>query len=182
MCEGVLEFYSQFGISSTILRVGNVYGSPIMRTTTQGVIEVFVQKALKGECATIWGDALTNVRDYIFMDDFSEAVAKIGACKAKGVEVYNLSSGVGTTLEDIINAINSYVCKPLKVKHIQSDVTGAIKRIVLDMSKFRKKTGWEPKYDLPMLVKEMVASDLELAKKEKTLKENGYRVLIPQEA
>ena len=51
-----------------------------------------------------------------------------------------------------------------------------------DSSKARRELGWEPKYDLKMLVKEMVASDLELAKKEKTLRENGYKVLIPQEA
>lgn len=50
-----------------------------------------------------------------------------------------------------------------------------------DSTKARKELNWEPKYDLAMLVKEMVASDLELAKKEKTLKENGYKVLIPQE-
>ncbi len=51
-----------------------------------------------------------------------------------------------------------------------------------DSSKARKELGWEPEYDLGMLVKEMVEADLELAKKEKTLKEAGYKVLIPQEA
>ncbi len=50
-----------------------------------------------------------------------------------------------------------------------------------DSTKARKELGWYPKYELQMLVKEMVASDLELAKKEKTLRENGYQVLIPQE-
>ena len=78
MCEDLLHYYSQFGISSTILRVGNVYGSPLARTTSQGVIDVFVQKALKGEFATVWGNSLTSIRDYIFMDDFSEAVVRIG--------------------------------------------------------------------------------------------------------
>ena len=48
-------------------------------------------------------------------------------------------------------------------------------------AKARRELGWEPKYDLKMLVKEMVAEDLELAKKEKVLKEKGYKVLIPQE-
>ena len=51
-----------------------------------------------------------------------------------------------------------------------------------DSSKARRELGWEPKYDLKALVKEMVSSDLELAKKEKTLREHGYKVLIPQEA
>jgi GDPmannose 4,6-dehydratase len=50
-----------------------------------------------------------------------------------------------------------------------------------DSSKARRELGWAPKYDLKALVKEMVESDLELAKKEKTLRENGYKVLIPQE-
>ena len=50
-----------------------------------------------------------------------------------------------------------------------------------DSSKARAELGWKPKYDLAMLVKEMVEEDLKLAKKEKTLRENGYEVLIPQE-
>ena len=50
-----------------------------------------------------------------------------------------------------------------------------------DSSKARKELGWEPKYDLKMLVKEMVAEDLKLAEKEKTLRASGYEVLIPQE-
>lgn len=156
MCEDVLRFYSKFGISSTILRIGNVYGSPLARTTSQGVIEVFIQKALRREAATIWGDALHNVRDYIFMDDFSEAVAMIGAYKAEGVEVYNLSSGVGTTLEEIIASINKYSSEPLKVKHVQNDAAASIKRVVLDMEKFKAKTGWKPRYDIEAGIKETI--------------------------
>lgn len=51
-----------------------------------------------------------------------------------------------------------------------------------DASKAREKLGWIPKYDLPMLVKEMVAEDLQEAKKEKMLRDHGYEILIPQEA
>lgn len=36
---------------------------------------------------------------------------------------------------------------------------------------------WKPKYDLPMLVKEMVAADVELFKREKVLKDAGFKVL-----
>ena len=51
-----------------------------------------------------------------------------------------------------------------------------------DSSKARKELGWEPKYDLPALVKEMVEEDMKEAQKEKFLKNEGYEVLIPQEA
>ena len=39
--------------------------------------------------------------------------------------------------------------------------------LIGDPTKAQKQLGWKPKYDLPMLVKEMVASDLEYSQKEK---------------
>jgi len=48
--------------------------------------------------------------------------------------------------------------------------------LVGDASKARNNLGWKPKYDLPMLVKEMVQADIELFRKEKVLKESGFYV------
>ena len=46
--------------------------------------------------------------------------------------------------------------------------------LIGDPAKAMTKLGWKPKYDLAALVKEMVASDLDIFKKELLLKENGY--------
>ncbi len=43
-------------------------------------------------------------------------------------------------------------------------------------TKSNSKLGWKPKYDLPMLVKEMVEADIELFIKEKLLSEAGFRI------
>lgn len=43
-------------------------------------------------------------------------------------------------------------------------------------TKSNTKLGWKPKYDLPMLVKEMVEADLELFTKEKLLQDSGFRI------
>ena len=48
--------------------------------------------------------------------------------------------------------------------------------LIGDPTKAMTKLGWKSKYDLAALVKEMVASDLEIFKKELLLKENGYTV------
>ena len=45
-----------------------------------------------------------------------------------------------------------------------------------DPSKAEKKLGWKPKYDLQMLVTEMMESDLDLFRKDKYLKEGGHNV------
>lgn len=43
-------------------------------------------------------------------------------------------------------------------------------------TKSNSKLGWQPKYDLPMLIKEMVEADIELFIKEKLLSEAGFRI------
>lgn len=48
--------------------------------------------------------------------------------------------------------------------------------LIGDPTKSKTKLGWEPKYDLPALVKEMMASDLEHFQKELMLKDAGYQV------
>jgi GDPmannose 4,6-dehydratase len=48
--------------------------------------------------------------------------------------------------------------------------------LIGDPTKSKTQLGWEPKYDLAGLVKEMVATDVDHFKKEKLLKENGYYI------
>jgi GDPmannose 4,6-dehydratase len=44
-----------------------------------------------------------------------------------------------------------------------------------DPTKANTQLGWIPKYDLPMLVKEMVEADIELFRKDQILKREGFR-------
>jgi GDPmannose 4,6-dehydratase len=46
-----------------------------------------------------------------------------------------------------------------------------------DPTKSKTKLGWEPKYDLPLLVKDMIQSDLHLMKKDEYLKQGGFQTL-----
>lgn len=48
--------------------------------------------------------------------------------------------------------------------------------LIGDPTKAQTQLGWKPKYDLPMLVKDMVSSDVLLFKREKLLKESGFQV------
>lgn len=51
-----------------------------------------------------------------------------------------------------------------------------VELLVGDPSKANSKLGWKPKYDLKMLVEEMVAVDVDHFKKESLLKEHGYTI------
>ncbi|MFT7335672.1 MAG: GDPmannose 4,6-dehydratase [Porticoccaceae bacterium] len=49
--------------------------------------------------------------------------------------------------------------------------------LIGDPTKARTKLGWECKYDLPALVKDMMQSDLKLMQKDQYLKDGGYATL-----
>jgi GDPmannose 4,6-dehydratase len=49
--------------------------------------------------------------------------------------------------------------------------------LIGDPAKAKGKLGWKPKYDLQMLVEDMMEGDIKLMKKERYLKEGGYQTL-----
>lgn len=50
-----------------------------------------------------------------------------------------------------------------------------VELLIGDASKAREKLGWQPKYDLPALVKDMALADLHVVKKDDYLKKGGFR-------
>jgi len=52
-----------------------------------------------------------------------------------------------------------------------------VELLIGDATKSRTKLGWEPEYNLAMLVEDMVRSDVKLMKKENYLKEGGFRIM-----
>ena len=52
-----------------------------------------------------------------------------------------------------------------------------VELLIGDPTKSQTKLGWKPKYDLPMLVEDMMQSDLKLMQRELFLKLAGHKVL-----
>lgn len=110
----------------------------------------------------------TKVRDFIRMT-FEELGVEL-EFKGKGKEEkgYVKSSNGNFDLKpgrEII-AIDPNYFRPTEVDLLIGDATKA-----------KEKLGWQPKYSLQEMVKEMVAYDLELFRKHKTLLEAGFHVL-----
>ncbi len=51
-----------------------------------------------------------------------------------------------------------------------------VELLIGDPAKANVKLGWKPKYDLKGLVQEMVAADVDIFKKEKLLKDSGFKI------
>ncbi|MFX1702566.1 GDP-mannose 4,6-dehydratase [Chitinophaga sp. CC14] len=111
----------------------------------------------------------TTVREFITMA-FAEVGIEI-VFKGEGVEEKGYvkscaqKDGILQVGQEIV-AIDPRYFRPTEVELLIGDPTKA-----------NTQLGWKPKYDLPALVKEMVAADVELFQREKLLKDAGYKVL-----
>ncbi|MHA8087405.1 GDP-mannose 4,6-dehydratase [Aquirufa sp. Wall-65K1] len=106
----------------------------------------------------------TTIRDFVKMS-FAELGIEIGfRGENEAEEGYILSNKGEYPLEvgKVIVKVDPKYYRPTEVD-----------LLIGDPSKAMKKLGWKPKYDLPALVKEMVASDIQLFKKEDFIKRNN---------
>jgi GDPmannose 4,6-dehydratase len=110
----------------------------------------------------------TEIREFVGM-----------ACKEIGVEIE--FSGSGQEEKGIVSKCTN---PELKLNDGQVIVEvdpdyfrpTEVDLLIGDASKANEKLGWKPRYNLQELIKEMMASDLEIAKKEVLLKKEGYQI------
>ncbi len=142
---------------------------------------------------------LSSKRDWGHAKDYVEGMWRI--LQQDIPKDYVLATGVTTTIRDFCKMTFAELGIDLEFKGEGVDEVGIDKAtgkvlievdpryfrptevdlLLGDSSKARRELGWEPKYDLPALVKEMVKEDLAEAEKEKFLRKEGYEILIPQE-
>jgi GDPmannose 4,6-dehydratase len=114
----------------------------------------------------------TTVRDFIRMS-FNEIGAEI-EFKGSGVDekgyVKSSNDPVNLPVGKEVVSIDPKYFRPTEVELLIGDPTKA-----------KTKLGWEPKYDLAALVKEMMAYDMEHFRKNKLLREAGFEILKQHE-
>lgn len=125
----------------------------------------------------------TRVRDFIKMafqevglklKFEGEGVDEVGILESVDPERYQEALGKDFTTKDIsIPAIGAVIVKvdPAYFRPTEVDL------LIGDPTKSKTKLGWEPKYDLKMLVEEMVASDVKLFQRDIHLAEGGHKIL-----
>lgn len=114
----------------------------------------------------------TPVRDFIRMA-FAEAGIEV-EFKGTGIDekgfVRSAAADLAVAPGQEVVAIDPRYFRPTEVDLLIGDPTKA-----------QTKLGWTPQYDLAALVKEMVHADLEIFRREKLLKEAGFKIFSQNE-
>ena len=149
--EQYLRLYRRiYGLNVTTARLTNPYGpgQPAARTA-YGVVNRMIHLALSGETLSIYGDGRQR-RDYIYIDDAVEALMCMAAAPAGNGRLFNVGSGIGTSIVDMARSIISiagggrigFVAWPKLAGQIE---TGDF---VADIGRIERELGWTPRVAL----------------------------------
>ena len=137
-------FTKKFNVPYLIIRPSNPYGPRQNHSGVQGVIASFLYKAVNNLDLDVWGDG-KSLRDYIYIQDLIDFFILAGFSKETGE--YNLGSGEGNRVNDIIEIINNITNKKCNI-NIKPTSGFVVDKVVLDISKAKKRLGWSPKISL----------------------------------
>jgi UDP-glucose 4-epimerase len=137
--EKLLYLYRyQEGLDYRIIRLANPYG-PYQRPNGKlGVVTTFVYKALTSGRLEVYGDG-SVVRDFIYIEDAVRGIQKI-VDGENDIRVFNLGSGRGTSVNQVIDVIKKTVRSDLSVSYIAGRTTD-VPMNYLDISRYERIFG-----------------------------------------
>jgi UDP-glucose 4-epimerase len=153
LAEKILEFYSKnYGIKSIVVRMSNVYGLGC-KPYYNSVLSTFVDLLHKNKSLSIHGSG-RQARDFVNVNDVTDALIKLIDYNSYNFEVFNICSGRLTSLNEIVNILKD-ITPNIKVENIKVD-SEENEYLLGDATKIKNKLNWIPKINLKEGLKEMM--------------------------
>jgi UDP-glucose 4-epimerase len=128
-----------------VLRVSNPYGKYQSLRKGQGIISTIAHNIMNDKEIIIWGDG-NVIRDYISINDVTHAIYLTINC-TKGYSVYNIGSGKGRSINELLTLFQKATKKVLEVNY-QSMRKIDVPVNVLCTEKFKNSFNWQCQYYL----------------------------------
>ena len=142
------SFYDSYGLPTVALRYSNVYGpGQNPENPYCGVVSKFLQSVREGISPRIHGDG-EQTRDFTFVDDAVEATITAGLSLFGLGDVFNVASGVETSINTLANSIIEICGADLSVDYIDRRDIDNIRRRVLNIERIRRVFRWLPSHTL----------------------------------
>ncbi len=146
--ERLAQLYTQlYGVKNIALRYFSMYG-PNEKTkgTYANLVSQFLWALQKNEQPIVYGDG-KQTRDFMYIDDAIEA--NIHAMKSTiPFGVYNIGTGVETTVNAMLNLLNKKLNKKITPKYVDSKIANYVMRTQADTTKAEKELGFKAKIRL----------------------------------
>lgn len=144
--EKYLHLYNKlFGLDYLVFRVSNAYGEYQNLTKGQGVLGIWLDNIFSGKEIAIWGDG-NIIRDYIHITDIVEVIS-YAINHSFADRIYNLGSGQGVSLNEIILMIKENITENFKVGYYHGREIDVPVNI-LDIHKLENEINYSPTVSL----------------------------------
>jgi len=154
------HYHQEYGLRTVLLRLPTIYCyTPINEMYVNGEKKsiaylYMIERAMRGEPLEVWGNP-NVVKDMVYVKDYTQIVlSAVESDKAQGM--YNVGTGVGTSLEQQVSGIvdvfsptnnrSQIIYRPEKASQ-----TG----YVYDISKTRQDLGYIPRFLYSDMLKDM---------------------------
>lgn len=127
-----------YGAGHVTCRLANVYGPRQVATLEGGVVAIFLDRLRDGQETQIFGDG-SQTRDFVQVGDVVRAL--ISAAGAAGGGVYNVGSGVATTIGELHEKCAEIVGVDREPRHAAAR-PGDLRHSVLDPSRAARELDW----------------------------------------
>ncbi|HQE93106.1 MAG TPA: NAD-dependent epimerase/dehydratase family protein [Anaerolineae bacterium] len=147
--EGYCQaFYESYGVPVVVVRYSNVYGPwQDPQNPYCGVVAKFMQRAQAGMPLEIHGDG-QQTRDFTFVEDAVEATIQAALSPKSEGEVFNIGTGVETSVEALAHLVSDLYGLELSPLHIDRRDIDNIRRRVVNIEKIRRILRWTPNVTL----------------------------------
>lgn len=136
-------YTNEMGLEVAAMRFFNVFGP---RQDPAGgyaaVIPIFIARALRGQGVTIHGDG-EQTRDFVFVDNVAQALSAARTATGAEGNVFNIGTGVQTSLNQLVAAIEAAVGTTLE-RESGPARAGDVRYSVADVSAARRVLGYDP--------------------------------------
>lgn len=134
-------------INGFAFRYQNVYGpGQSLKNPYTGILSIFTRLALKNEMINVFEDGLES-RDFVYIEDVVNATAKCLNHNEKGQFIFNVGSGVPTSVLDVATEIVTYLNSKSEIKISGSFREGDIRHNFADLKLISEVIGFKPKWE-----------------------------------
>jgi UDP-glucose 4-epimerase len=134
-------YWHSFGMEGIALRFFNVYGPNDEQPNTTRAIPMWLKAALAKKPVPYYWKGRQK-RDYIFVEDVARAIM-LAEERGSGFRVYNIGSGKGMWMIDILKTIEKLLGYKLTLEDM-GERAGDPKYAIADTKKIKKELGWKP--------------------------------------
>ena len=143
----MIELGNEFGVKNLSVRISNPYGGTFGNVYTRGFVNSLVRNVQNNNEIQIWGTG-NQIRDFIHISDLQRFINYVVTNEdIKGV--FNCGTGVGYSLNEIIDISEKIHGKPLLVKRNLNYVE-PISANILCIDKAKSFLGWKPEIHIPV--------------------------------